>query len=153
MSVAELAGWIGAIMVLIAYYMVTTGKAEAESKAFQLTNIIGAGFLIYYTYNCEAYASMAVNVIWVLIGMNSFINLIKEGVNMKLKAKFAVVTISFLLLIFTSDIVKAQELEATGLNDQQSSSIEDEVSPPSQKSIKDEDDYDDESDLSDEFED
>ena len=45
-------------------------------------------------------------------------------------------------LIFTSDIVKAQELEATGLNDQQSSSIEDEVSPPSQKSIKDEDDYD-----------
>lgn len=74
MSIEEVSGWIGAILVLVAYYMVTTGKAKPESDVFQFINILGASFLIYYTYSCKAYASMAVNIIWVFIGINSFIN-------------------------------------------------------------------------------
>ena len=77
MNLIELSGWLGAILVLIAYYMVTSGKAGADSHIFQLINIIGAGFLIYYTYNCRAFASMTVNILWVFIGMNSFVKFIK----------------------------------------------------------------------------
>lgn len=72
MSIEEVCGWVGAILVLIAYYMVTTGKAKPDSQGFQLINIIGAVFLIYYTYSCRAYASMIVNIIWVAIGLSSF---------------------------------------------------------------------------------
>lgn len=77
MNLIDLSGWVGAILVLVAYYMVTSGKAEADSYIFQVVNIIGAGFLIYYTYNCKAYASMTVNILWVLIGVQSFIKFIK----------------------------------------------------------------------------
>jgi hypothetical protein len=128
MSLEELAGWIGAILVLIAYCMVTLGKAKAESTNFQLINIIGAAFLVFYTYSLKAYASMSVNIIWVLIGVSSFrsflrsksynferlLNNIKEGAAMKTKTKLVltVLTTVFLLSIssqsFADDIDDAE---------------------------------------------
>lgn len=87
MNVFELCGWVGAILVLVAYYMVTTGKARGDSKPFQLINISGAILLVAYTYNCQAYASMIVNVMWVAIGMGSFIKFIKLS-NFKLNATY-----------------------------------------------------------------
>lgn len=87
----ELCGWIGAVLVLIAYIMVSTGKAKADSKSYQITNIIGALFLVAYTYNCQAYASMIVNVIWAGIGISSFIKFIKLS-NLKYNGKFLLKT-------------------------------------------------------------
>ena len=87
----ELCGWIGAILVLVAYYMVTTGKASGDSKPFQLINISGAVLLVFYTYNCGAYASMIVNVMWVAIGLGSFIKFIKLS-KLKLSGAFLLKT-------------------------------------------------------------
>jgi hypothetical protein len=87
----ELCGWVGAILVLVAYYMVTTGRASGDSKPFQLINISGAILLIAYTYNCGAYASMIVNIMWVAIGMGSFIKFIKLS-NIKLSTIFSLKT-------------------------------------------------------------
>tara|TARA_Y100000385_G_C12824435_1_gene521810 strand:+ start:389 stop:739 length:351 start_codon:yes stop_codon:yes gene_type:complete len=105
MNEFELCGWIGAVLVLVAYIMVSTGKAKADSRPYQLTNIIGALFLVAYTYNCQAYASMVVNVIWAGIGFTSFIKFIKisklkfnENYLLKTKLKFATVLVSVLAL-------------------------------------------------------
>ena len=87
----ELCGWIGAVLVLVAYIMVSTGKAKADSKPYQITNIIGALFLVAYTYNCEAYASMIVNIIWAGIGFTSFVKFIKLS-NLKLNGRFLLKT-------------------------------------------------------------
>jgi hypothetical protein len=86
MTIEDLSGWIGALLVLIAYYMVSSGKAKAESINFQLINIIGAAFLIYYTYACQAYASMTVNIIWVGIGFSSLTKYIKFHTKMFVKS-------------------------------------------------------------------
>ena len=77
MNIEELSGWLGAILVLVAYFMVSTGRAKADSSGFQLINIIGAIFLIYYTHSCKAYASMIVNIMWVFIGLGSLITYVK----------------------------------------------------------------------------
>jgi hypothetical protein len=107
MDIFELCGWVGAVLVLVAYYMVTTGKAKGDSRNFQLINISGAVMLVVYTYNCQAYASMIVNVIWVAIGMTSFIKFIKLS-NLKLGGRFimktrtkALLTASLLAIIVT----------------------------------------------------
>ena len=71
MDVIEFFGWAGAILVLIAYFLVSTKKADPESVYFQMINVFGGSFLIIYTYNCNAVASMAVNIIWVVIGLHS----------------------------------------------------------------------------------
>jgi peptidoglycan/LPS O-acetylase OafA/YrhL len=83
MTIPEFCGWLGAILVLYAYFMISTGRQSGDSASFQLINIVGAAMLIYYTYHCQAYASMIVNVIWVFIGLSSFIRFIKKT-NIKL---------------------------------------------------------------------
>ena len=75
--VAEVFGWVGAILVLAAYFLVSTGKAEGSSNTFQYMNIAGAICLIIYTYYCQAYASFAVNSVWVLIGLRSMYSVSK----------------------------------------------------------------------------
>ena len=69
---ANICGWIGAILVLVAYFMVSSGKSHSNSVKFQSLNIIGALLLVVYTFDCAAYASMIVNTIWIFIGLASF---------------------------------------------------------------------------------
>jgi hypothetical protein len=116
MDIFELFGWVGAVLVLIAYYMVSTGKAKGNSIPFQLINISGAILLVAYTYNCEAYASMSVNIIWIGIGLSSFVKFINIS-SFKLERKFMmntksklITTIFSILFIFSSQSVIAQEL-------------------------------------------
>lgn len=71
MTFADFSGWAGAILVLYAYFVVSTGKASGNSLKFQSANIIGAVLLLIYTYDHSAYASMVVNLIWVFIGIVS----------------------------------------------------------------------------------
>ena len=75
MSNYEVCGWIGAVLVLVAYYLVTVGKVKADSMYFQLINILGASLLVLYTYHCHAFASMIVNLIWIVIGFTSVFKL------------------------------------------------------------------------------
>jgi hypothetical protein len=109
MTIEEVFGWLGAILVLIAYFMISKGKAKPDSIQFQLINILGASFLIYYTYSFEAYASMAVNIIWVFIGLSSLITLKKKQntnileVHLNLKTKALTMLINtFLILTFSN---------------------------------------------------
>lgn len=110
MNAYELCGWIGAILVLIAYYMVTTGKAHATSKPFQTMNIAGAVLLVLYTYNCQAYASMIVNVIWVAIGFSSFVKIINFNKVLKARTKsIKLAAVSLLAFVLMTQIAIPQE--------------------------------------------
>lgn len=149
MNIEEISGWIGAVLVLIAYYMVTSGKAKADSSGFQMMNIIGAGFLVYYTYGLKAYASMSVNIIWVIIGISSFknflklkgfnleniVNAIREGVVMKLKTKVLFTIVSAVLIMSISTQSFAQEMDSENYDlvtdSSSSSSSDDEMSSDS----------------------
>ena len=71
MSAAELgvevAGWIGAALILLAYLLVTVGRLTGKSAAFQWMNLVGAaGFTINGWWH-RAIPSAALNVIWMLI--------------------------------------------------------------------------------------
>jgi mannitol-specific phosphotransferase system IIBC component len=138
MNIEEWFGWTGAILVLIAYYMVSTGKAQATSVGFQLINIIGAGFLIYYTYTFKAYASMIVNIIWVLIGMLSFKKVInlqlitnklikfnprKLQMNLKTKLFCAFVSLLFVFTFSSKTLAQTQE-ESDSAQKQDTSTME-----------------------------
>lgn len=76
---SEIAGWIGAILVLLAYYFNSINVIKSSQLSYQALNISGAVFLIYYTYSCGALASMAVNVIWAIVGIISLGNSLKKN--------------------------------------------------------------------------
>lgn len=77
MNTYELFGWLGAILILAAYYYISSGKLESGSLKFQLLNIWGAIFLVIYTYQHNAFASMVVNIIWAIIGVRSLVMISK----------------------------------------------------------------------------
>ncbi|HWJ37150.1 MAG TPA: hypothetical protein VNR86_00085 [Sphingomicrobium sp.] len=63
----EVAGWIGAALILLAYLLVTVGRLTGQSLAFQWMNLFGAlGFVINGWWH-RAMPSASLNVIWMLI--------------------------------------------------------------------------------------
>lgn len=77
MNIFDFFGWFGAVIILYAYYIVSAGKVSGNSLKFQFYNITGALFLVIYTYQYKAFASMVVNIIWVAIGLKSLISIRK----------------------------------------------------------------------------
>ncbi len=65
----EIAGWIGALLILGAYALLTAGKVTAKSAAYQLMNVVGAAGFIVNGWWHGAIPSTALNVIWLLIGV------------------------------------------------------------------------------------
>lgn len=62
--VIETAGWAGAGLVLLAYVLVSTGRLEGRSVAFQLLNLVGSlGFVVNTAWH-GAIPSMALNIVW-----------------------------------------------------------------------------------------
>ena len=64
----EAAGWIGASLILGAYILLSAGKRQCNSPAYQWMNVIGAaGFILNSGYH-GAIPSVAINVLWIAIG-------------------------------------------------------------------------------------
>ncbi|ALH79899.1 CBU_0592 family membrane protein [Sphingopyxis macrogoltabida] len=65
----EVIGWSAAVVILVAYVLLSLGKLEARSYLYQWMNVIGAaGFILNSGYN-GAIPSAVLNVIWAGIGL------------------------------------------------------------------------------------
>ena len=62
-------GWTGSILFLLAYTLVSLKKTEGDSLLYQSMNIVAGIFLVIYTLSLEAYATMALNAVWAIIGL------------------------------------------------------------------------------------
>ena len=71
----EVAGWIGAVMILAGYGLLSAGKLNAKSPTYQWLNVVGAlGFIANSSWN-GAWPSAALNVIWVGIGVVALVKI------------------------------------------------------------------------------
>jgi hypothetical protein len=71
----EIAGWIAAVLILLAYALLTAGKMDAKSVWYQVMNVVGAtGFVVNTGYN-GAIPSAVLNVIWVGIGVYALVKM------------------------------------------------------------------------------
>jgi hypothetical protein len=74
---AEVVGWIGAVLILGAYAMLTAGKLQAKSVPYQAMNVVGAlGFIVNSGWN-GAIPSAALNVVWAGIGIVAIAGVLK----------------------------------------------------------------------------
>ena len=58
----EIAGWGGAVLILLAYLLLSAGRTTGQSLGYQGMNVVGAGWWH------GAIPSAALNVLWLLIG-------------------------------------------------------------------------------------
>ncbi|MBV8341595.1 MAG: hypothetical protein JO173_04375 [Gammaproteobacteria bacterium] len=69
----EVAGWCGAVLLLSAYGLLSSGRLREESLSYHLMNILGGvGFAVNSGYN-GALPSAAMNLIWIGIGLYALI--------------------------------------------------------------------------------
>ena len=69
MMFIEVLGWLGAVAVLWAFYLINSGKTDNKSKLYQWLNLAGAVFLIVNTVYLKAYPSAFVNIVWLFIAI------------------------------------------------------------------------------------
>jgi hypothetical protein len=66
-------GWIGSVMVVVAYALNMNKKMASDSVAYYGLNIVGSGCLIVNTIYHHAIPSAVVNIIWVFIALVALI--------------------------------------------------------------------------------
>lgn len=65
----DLLGWVGTILYLVAYYLVSIKKVEGDSFSYQSMNIVAGILLVINTFYWRAYPSLGLNAAWILIGL------------------------------------------------------------------------------------
>lgn len=65
----DLLGWVGTILYLIAYYLVSIKKVEGDSFSYQSMNIVAGVLLVINTFYWRAYPSLGLNAAWIAIGL------------------------------------------------------------------------------------
>ncbi|MES2136288.1 MAG: hypothetical protein V4502_04410 [Pseudomonadota bacterium] len=75
----EVVGWIGALLILLAYLLLSMGRLTGQSPVYQWMNVFGAvGFTVNGWWH-RAIPSAALNVIWMLIGGVALWRIWKSG--------------------------------------------------------------------------
>ncbi len=68
-------GGVGTLCVLLAYFLVSTGRVKSASYTFQGFNVLGAGLLLVYSVILGAWAALVLNIVWVGIGSIAMIQI------------------------------------------------------------------------------
>ena len=67
----DIIGWLGAVLLLTAYFLISSNRIKGASKSYQVLNLIGSGALIVNSAFYRAFPSAFVNVIWIGIALYS----------------------------------------------------------------------------------
>jgi hypothetical protein len=78
--IIETIGWSGAVLILIAYVLLSSGRLGGRSRLYQWMNVVGAVcFIVNSGYN-GAVPSAVLNVIWAGIGLFTLWRIARRGV-------------------------------------------------------------------------
>jgi formate hydrogenlyase subunit 3/multisubunit Na+/H+ antiporter MnhD subunit len=71
MRLADLAGWVGAATLVVAYAAASAGSLPTESRRAQLLNLVGSVGLGVVAASHRAWPSLTLNAVWLLIALVS----------------------------------------------------------------------------------
>ena len=74
----EAAGWLGALLILAAYALLTAGRLTGRSLAYQAMNVVGAAGFVINGWWHGAIPSTALNIVWLLIGAVASVRILQR---------------------------------------------------------------------------
>ena len=77
-NLPTITGWIGMVLILVAYYLVSSKKVAGDSRLYQALNFFGALGIIWNTLVQQAWPAMTLNVVWALIAIKTLL-LVKKN--------------------------------------------------------------------------
>ena len=73
-------GWIGMILVLLAYILLSSNKID-NGNLYQILNLLAAIFMAIGLFPTKAWFSFALQIIWGVIAVIALIKIYKEKKN------------------------------------------------------------------------
>ena len=73
----DICGWIGTILVLVAYALLSTNKINS-GKLYQVLNLLAALFMAVGLFPKNAWFSFALQVVWGIIALVALVKLMKK---------------------------------------------------------------------------
>ncbi len=62
--VVEVIGWMGAALLLAAYFLISAKRLHGRSKIYHLMNLLGGAFIALNSFVNSAFPSTALNAVW-----------------------------------------------------------------------------------------
>lgn len=62
-------GLIGVVFMLIAYFLINTGKMSVKQLSYQLLNFFGSGLVLFSLYFSWNMSAAVIESVWLLISM------------------------------------------------------------------------------------
>ena len=71
--ITQSAGWIGTILIVLAYFLISRQYLTGKSKIYQFMNLFGAIGVGINVFHQEAWPALALQVTWAVIAIVSLI--------------------------------------------------------------------------------
>ncbi|MFL7869654.1 MAG: hypothetical protein AB8I58_12545 [Anaerolineales bacterium] len=65
----DVLGWVGTVLYLVAYALISVKKVEGDSLFYQGMNIVAGILLVINTFYWRAYPSLGLNAVWIGIAL------------------------------------------------------------------------------------
>ena len=65
----QVIGWVGALLLIISYLLISFDMLLASNPRFQILNIMGAFLLGYSSIMLGAWFSLGLNIFWIIIAL------------------------------------------------------------------------------------
>lgn len=62
-------GWLGTGLIVLAYFLISSGFVAGDSVSYQLINLFGAVFLGISVYEKKAWPVLALQGIWIVVAV------------------------------------------------------------------------------------
>ncbi|MEK7118142.1 MAG: hypothetical protein AAB869_00880 [Patescibacteria group bacterium] len=73
MDVYSILGWVGTILIVLAYWLNSTKRVESTSVAYQAVNLLGAIGVGFNVFHQAAWPALALQVTWGIIALSSLL--------------------------------------------------------------------------------
>ncbi|WP_435315291.1 CBU_0592 family membrane protein [Cellulophaga fucicola] len=70
-------GWLGALLFIVSYLLLSIGRLSSKSKLYHMLNILGAVCLIANGFALNDFPNIVVNAVWAGIGVYAIVKIVK----------------------------------------------------------------------------
>lgn len=65
----EICGWIGTVLVIVAYFLVSFNKMNPKSSVYQWMNLVGSVAIGINVFHRQAWPAVALEIVWGMIAI------------------------------------------------------------------------------------
>jgi lipid-A-disaccharide synthase-like uncharacterized protein len=74
--ITQLLGWIGVLLILTAYFLITFGFLTTAHPIYPVLNLMGSLFVLIEALSKKDYQPVLLNIVWLLIAFLALVKLV-----------------------------------------------------------------------------